>query len=77
MRTLEAGGNRAEYGGSTMQKTGEDFREKELARFTEVAGLMRENIGDNHTVIVISRNQDDRENEGNIFTTNMEDSREK
>lgn len=44
-----------------------------MARFTDIAGVVRENGGDNCSVFVTPKNQGAREKEGNILNLNMED----
>ncbi|KAL8108134.1 hypothetical protein AgCh_024534 [Apium graveolens] len=55
---------------------GEDDSANQMARFTEMTGVVHENVGDKYAVIVAARNQGDREKEGNNINLNMEKNQE-
>lgn len=76
LRNSEGGGGWSAYGGDTRQQSDGSGSSKEMAIFKEVAGVVRENRGDNHAIIVTPRNQEATEKEGNISNLNGEDNQE-
>lgn len=58
LRNIEQGGRWTEHGGSASQQLKENGNNDEAARFTKVAGVVREKSGDKCAVLVTPRNQE-------------------
>lgn len=60
LRNMEGGNNRTEYGGGSGSQAAGNGREDNVARFTEVTGIVCEDRGDTGAVVITPINQETR-----------------